>query len=93
MPKYGSTPDIFTYNALINGFSEQGRLDDARKILSTMSCKPDAVSYNSALKGLCRAERWKEAEEVVAEMLRKKCPPNEVTFKYANRLFIPNRVT
>uniref|UniRef100_A0A453GMW1 Pentatricopeptide repeat-containing protein n=1 Tax=Aegilops tauschii subsp. strangulata TaxID=200361 RepID=A0A453GMW1_AEGTS len=50
MPKYGSTPDIFTYNALINGFSEQGRLYDADKLLSTMPCKPDTVSYNSTLK-------------------------------------------
>ncbi len=91
MPNYGSTPDIFTYNALINGFSEQGRLDDALKLLSTMSCKPDAISYNSTLKGLCRAERWQDAEELVAEMLRNKCTPNEVTFKYANHLLMPNR--
>uniref|UniRef100_A0A8I6XUR1 Pentatricopeptide repeat-containing protein n=1 Tax=Hordeum vulgare subsp. vulgare TaxID=112509 RepID=A0A8I6XUR1_HORVV len=93
MPKYGSTTNIFTYNSLINGFSEQGHLNDARKLLSTMSWKPGAISYNSTLKGSHRAEQWMEAEEVVAEMLRKKCPLKEITFNYANLLFIPNRVT
>jgi pentatricopeptide repeat protein len=88
MPKYGITPDIFTYNTLINGYSEQGCLDDALKFLSTMPCEPDTISYNSVLKGLCRAQRWKDAEKLVTEMLRKNCTPNEVTFKYANQLFI-----
>jgi len=91
IPKYGITPDIFTYNALMNGFSEQGRLNDALKLLNTMCCEPDTISYNSVLKGLCRAERWKDAEKLATEMLRKGCIPNEVTFKYANQLFMSNR--
>ncbi|KAJ1256409.1 hypothetical protein BS78_K034000 [Paspalum vaginatum] len=91
MPNYGITPDVFTYNALINGFSEQGHLDDALKLLSSMSCEPDTISYNSILKGLCRVHRWNDADKLVTEMLRKNCTPNEVTFKYANQLFMSNR--
>ncbi|TVU30087.1 hypothetical protein EJB05_21693, partial [Eragrostis curvula] len=80
MPKYNCTPNIIIYNTLINGLSEQGRVDDALKVLNNMPCKADTICYSAALKGLCRAERWEDAGELVLEMIRKNCPPDEVTF-------------
>ncbi|KAJ1279063.1 hypothetical protein BS78_04G126500, partial [Paspalum vaginatum] len=78
MPKYNCMPNVIIYSTLINGLSEQDSVDDALKLLNNMPCKADTICYSAALKGLCRAERWEDTGEL--EMIRKNCPPDEVTF-------------
>ncbi|CAD6251040.1 unnamed protein product [Miscanthus lutarioriparius] len=80
MTKFGCSPDIIMYNSLINGFSENGSVDDALELFKNLSCKRNVVTYNYMLKGLCRAERWEDAGKLVAEMVKDECLLNEVTF-------------
>jgi leucine-rich PPR motif-containing protein len=80
MPKYSCMPNVIIYSTLINGLSEQDCVDDALKLLNNMPCKADTICYSSALKGLCRAEQWEDVGELILEMIRKNCSPDEVTF-------------
>ncbi|CAL5022085.1 unnamed protein product [Urochloa decumbens] len=92
MPQYGCTPDVIIYSTLVNGFSEHGRVDKALELFNTMLCKPNTVCYNAALKGLCIAGRWEEVGELIAEMVRKDCPPNDATFSTLINTLCQNRV-
>ncbi|MEL1737604.1 hypothetical protein, partial [Acinetobacter baumannii] len=47
LEKFGQ-PDVFAYNALINGFCKVNRIDDSTKVLDRMRSKgfsPDTVTY------------------------------------------------
>jgi leucine-rich PPR motif-containing protein len=84
MHKYKCTPNIVIYSSLINGFSEQDRVEDALDLLRRIPCEPDTICYSAALKGLCRAKRWDDARELIDEMIRKQWPPDEATFSMLN---------
>ncbi|KFK42357.1 hypothetical protein AALP_AA2G245700 [Arabis alpina] len=60
----GNSPDIVTYNVLINGFCKEGNIDGAIKLLSVLQLKglsPDSVTYNTLINGLHRVGREEEA--------------------------------
>uniref|UniRef100_A0A0E0KZK5 Pentacotripeptide-repeat region of PRORP domain-containing protein n=1 Tax=Oryza punctata TaxID=4537 RepID=A0A0E0KZK5_ORYPU len=82
--------NVVTYTALIDGYCRSGRLDDALRLIASMPVAPDAYTYSIVLKGLCIAKKWEEAEELMAEMIRNRCPPNEVTFATQIRSFCQN---
>ncbi|CAA7062110.1 unnamed protein product [Microthlaspi erraticum] len=59
-----SSPDIKTYNVLINGFCREGDIDGALKLLKVLQLKglsPDSVTYNTLINGLHRVGREEEA--------------------------------
>ncbi|CAN7041787.1 unnamed protein product [Brassica rapa subsp. trilocularis] len=60
----GNSPDIVTYNVLINGFCKAGDIDGALKLLNVLQLKglsPDSVTYNTLINGLHRVGREEEA--------------------------------
>lgn len=60
----GNSPDIVTYNVLINGFCKAGNIDGALKLLNVLQLKglsPDSVTYNTLINGLHRVGREEEA--------------------------------
>ncbi|XP_039789596.1 pentatricopeptide repeat-containing protein At1g09900-like [Panicum virgatum] len=80
MSKCGCMRGVIVYNEIISCLAELGRVEEALDLFNSMPCKPDIFSYNAAIKGLCRGEHWEDAGKLITEMVRKDCPPDEVTF-------------
>ena len=89
--KASGAANVVTYTALINGYCRSGRLADALSLIASMPVAPDTYTYNTVLKGLCGAKQWEEADELMEEMIRNDCHPNEVTFATQIRSFCQNR--
>ncbi|CAJ2641917.1 unnamed protein product [Trifolium pratense] len=54
------TPNVLTYNILINGYCKNKRIDEAMVLLSEMHGKnlaPDTLTYNSLIDALCKCVR------------------------------------
>ncbi|GAB2262699.1 hypothetical protein Droror1_Dr00003696 [Drosera rotundifolia] len=70
-------PDVVTYNTLLKGLCDSGKLDKALEVFDRMKVAPDVVNYSTLLKGLCDSGRMDKALEVFDGM---KVAPNEVTY-------------
>ncbi|KAK1312001.1 Pentatricopeptide repeat-containing protein [Acorus calamus] len=57
----GLTPNVFTYNAYINGLCKKGDIDGARDMLACMvkaGCEADVVTYNTIVAACGRPGIW-----------------------------------
>jgi pentatricopeptide repeat protein len=57
MPKLGCTPDLISYNTLIDGICKIREIEEAEALLDSMVSKglhPDIISYTTLVDGLCK---------------------------------------
>ncbi|XP_021771487.1 putative pentatricopeptide repeat-containing protein At1g12700, mitochondrial [Chenopodium quinoa] len=79
----GITPDVVTFNTLIDGSCKANRLTLARQLFIDMQAHgvtPDVVSYSSLLDGLCKCKRLDEAVALLEDMEDKGIKPDTVTY-------------
>ncbi|XP_026378048.1 pentatricopeptide repeat-containing protein At5g41170, mitochondrial-like [Papaver somniferum] len=89
MLKWNCTPDVVSYNAIIDIICKGGLLDQALYLFSGMlrdlNVVPDVVAYNILIKEFGNLGRIKEAnklfDEMHDEMMDLGISPNTVTFK------------
>ncbi|KAF8379903.1 hypothetical protein HHK36_027368 [Tetracentron sinense] len=82
---FGVTPDTYTFNILIRGFSMNSMVDEGFRFFKEMSrfgCDPDIVTYNTLVDGLCRAGKVRIAHNLLKGMHKKSADtnPNVVTY-------------
>lgn len=71
MERNGISPDIVSYNTLVNGLSKAKRLEDAMHLQVEMveaNCLPNVVTYTSLMDGLCKDGRVDEAMGLLDDM-------------------------
>ncbi|KAE9453067.1 hypothetical protein C3L33_15039, partial [Rhododendron williamsianum] len=91
MQDRGITPNTVVYGILINGMCEAGKIEDARKLFSSISAKglkPNVKTYTALIGGLCKEALLDEAEELLLQMEGDGCPPNDVTYNIVVRAFL-----
>ncbi|CAO2194919.1 unnamed protein product [Urochloa humidicola] len=83
MEKCGLTPDGISFNRLLNGFYNNGRFDDAEKVLEMMkerNVEPNTKSYNAKLRGLVAQGRIEDAAAVIEAMQKDGPKPDSVSY-------------
>ncbi|CAD6229562.1 unnamed protein product [Miscanthus lutarioriparius] len=83
MEKCGLTPDMVSFNSLLNGFYNNGRFDKAEKIWEMMkerNLQPNAKSYNAKLRGLVAEGRMEDAVAVIERMQKEGSKPDSVSY-------------
>ncbi|EXB52180.1 hypothetical protein L484_004281 [Morus notabilis] len=67
------TPDVCTYNILINAWCKRGCLDDAWKVFDEMrwnGVRPNAVTFGTLVHGFCANFKLDEALKLKEDMIR-----------------------
>ncbi|KAB2036882.1 hypothetical protein ES319_D03G033300v1 [Gossypium barbadense] len=78
-------PDMMTYFAMIKGFCNAGRLEEACELFQAMKGQgfsPNAVTYSVLLEGICKYRSTEKALELLGEMEKAggNCSPNVITY-------------
>ncbi|GER36897.1 pentatricopeptide (PPR) repeat-containing protein [Striga asiatica] len=77
-------PNVACYNALMNGFCLQGRMDKARNVFdslcSSKNCAPDVITYDTLINGYCRKMKMDDAMVIFREMPHKGIKPDVVNY-------------
>nr|GLL49850.1 pentatricopeptide repeat-containing protein At1g62914, mitochondrial-like [Ipomoea trifida] len=76
-------PDVVTYNALVEGYCLQGRMDEVRKVFGRMvesGIQPDVMTYNTLINGYCKIKEVDEARKVFGRMVESGIQPNVMTY-------------
>ncbi|KAL5203187.1 hypothetical protein ABZP36_014139 [Zizania latifolia] len=71
------------YTALLYWWCRQGKLDEAKHVLTRMKAvgvAPDVVVFNTLLAGFIADGRFEDAFELTREMEQHGCPPNAVSY-------------
>ncbi|KAK7286770.1 hypothetical protein RJT34_21998 [Clitoria ternatea] len=71
MSLHGLCSDLITYMAIVEGFCDTGRAEDAYSVLKVMrmhGCEPNLVVWSAALDGLCKCGSMERALELLDEM-------------------------
>ncbi|KAJ8480486.1 hypothetical protein OPV22_024213 [Ensete ventricosum] len=84
----GCSPDIWTYNIIINGLCKMGNVSDATVVLNDVIAKgylPDVFTFNTLIDGYCKRLQLDKALEIVDrmwthEMVKRGCHPNIITY-------------
>ncbi|KAI3942920.1 hypothetical protein MKW92_046066 [Papaver armeniacum] len=75
----GIKPNIFTYNALINGFIKMGKFEEVNEILELIDnegLSKNVTTYTLLINKFITEGNVEEAEKVFAEMLERKIEPD-----------------
>ncbi|KAH1243748.1 Pentatricopeptide repeat-containing protein [Glycine max] len=78
--KVGLSPNIVTYNILINGFCDVGKIDTAVRLfnqLKSNGLSPTLVTYNTLIAGYSKVENLAGALDLVKEMEERCIPPSK----------------
>ena len=87
---YGMDPSPGNYGCLVDLFTQNGFLEDAKHVIETMPFPPLPAIWRSLLNG-CRIHGNKELGEWAAEKLLQLVPENDEAYVYCQR-FILKRV-
>merc|ERR1719331_2512555 len=72
MVAQGIEPNLITYSAILKGYCQENRLDEAFKLvedmMKTTSFKPDEIMYNTLLDGCARQGLFDRGMQVLREM-------------------------
>ncbi|KAG8365939.1 hypothetical protein BUALT_Bualt17G0024100 [Buddleja alternifolia] len=77
------SPNIYTFNTMINAFCKLGNVGEAEMYLSMIlqaGLKPDSHTYTSFILGHCRRKDVDSANHVFVSMPQKGCRRNEVSY-------------
>ncbi|KAG4929241.1 hypothetical protein JHK82_046304 [Glycine max] len=81
--KVGLSPNIVTYNILINGFCDVGKMDTAVRLfnqLKSSGLSPTLVTYNTLIAGYSKVENLAGALDLVKEMEERCIARSKVTY-------------
>ncbi|KAJ1700046.1 hypothetical protein LUZ63_008558 [Rhynchospora breviuscula] len=84
MPRMGCTPDLISYNTLIDGMCRTGNtrvgLDLCRRMATQGSCcEPDVVTYTTLIRGFCQEGDIGMAVKTFEEMVAGGLKPTVIT--------------
>ncbi|KAK3229355.1 hypothetical protein Dsin_001236 [Dipteronia sinensis] len=88
----GIDPDVVTYNTLINGYCNNGIVDEALKVKTIMEWKdfePNVVTYNTISSCLCKLKLYEEVKTWLFAMIKRGFTPN-VAMKNTNTVNLPS---
>ncbi|KAJ3685924.1 hypothetical protein LUZ61_015088 [Rhynchospora tenuis] len=80
----GFSPDVVTYNTILNGYCKKRRLNAAFHLFDVMPLRgiePNLVSYTILIGGLCRDERLKDARKLFDNMCKRGIGPDSHVYK------------
>jgi pentatricopeptide repeat protein len=80
----GFKPSLLTYNSLISGLCENGKLQEAGQVWDDMverRYEPNAVTYEALIKGFCKTGKPSEGAAVFTEMVTKGCTPSKFIYQ------------
>lgn len=83
MHRTGLSPDIITYNTLINGYCKAYDMVSADDLVERMQFggwMPDITTYNIRMHGLCSSRRTTQAMTMLDELVSAGIIPNSVTY-------------
>jgi pentatricopeptide repeat protein len=79
----GFSPDIVTYNSLINGLCKRGRIQEALNLFEKLQAEgiqPDSITYNTLICWLCREGAFDDACFLLYRGVENGFVPNDVTW-------------
>lgn len=77
------SPDIFTYQEVINGLCKRNMKHEGFRIFNDLKDRgysPDRVMYSTMIHGLCKMKWLGDARKLWFEMIQKGIIPNEYTY-------------
>ncbi|MBA0765839.1 hypothetical protein Gotri_014960 [Gossypium trilobum] len=85
-------PDMRTYFAMVKGFCNAGRLEEACELFQAMKGQgfsPNVVAYFMLLEGICKHMSTRKALELLGEMDKagRNCSPNVITYTFVIKSF------
>lgn len=90
MVSQGIEPNLITYSAILKGYCQENRLDDAfelmQEMVSTTRFKPDEIMYNSLLDGCARQGLYQRAMPLLADMESAGVNPSNFTLSVLVKL-------
>mmetsp|Transcript_141739 Transcript_141739/g.246770 ORF Transcript_141739/g.246770 Transcript_141739/m.246770 type:complete len:688 (-) Transcript_141739:158-2221(-) len=90
MVAQGIEPNIITYSAILKGYCQANRLDEAFQLMAQMmqttDLRPDEIMYNTLLDGCARQGLYDKGMQVLAEMQQVGVPPTNFTLSVLVKL-------
>ncbi|KAJ4868205.1 Putative pentatricopeptide repeat-containing protein [Raphanus sativus] len=89
MREKGLSPDVYAYNAVIQGFCRMRKVMKGEELFKTMlrvGLKPDNYTYTTLIKALSERGRESEAREMFSLMERHECVPDSYTKRLVEEL-------
>uniref|UniRef100_A0A0A9CRC4 Pentatricopeptide repeat-containing protein n=1 Tax=Arundo donax TaxID=35708 RepID=A0A0A9CRC4_ARUDO len=89
--KKNCSPNLVTYNTLMDGFYEIGSIDKAASLWTAIldnGLKPDIITYNTRIKGLCSCNRTPEGVLLLDEVIATGIIPTVITWNILVRAVI-----
>ncbi|MBA0738671.1 hypothetical protein Gogos_012001 [Gossypium gossypioides] len=85
-------PDMRTYFAMIKGFCNASRLEEACELFQAMKGQgfsPNVMAYSVLLEGICKHRSTRKALELLGEMDKtgRNCSPNVITYTFVIKSF------
>lgn len=83
MLREGCTPNVVTYNTLIDVYGKTGQWQEALRVIETMNAsntKPVTRTYNTLMIACNTSGQWQEALSVYNDMVRRGHQPNTTTY-------------
>jgi pentatricopeptide repeat protein len=83
MLRKGCTPNVVTYNTLIDVYGKTGQWGEALRVIDTMNAsntRPVTRTYNTLMIACNTSGQWQEALNVYADMVRRGHAPNTTTY-------------
>ncbi|PPD69638.1 hypothetical protein GOBAR_DD33477 [Gossypium barbadense] len=85
-------PDMRTYFAMVKGFCNAGRLEEACELFQAMKGQgfsPNVVAYFMLLEGICKHMSTRKELELLGEMDKagRNCSPNVITYTFVIKSF------
>ncbi|XP_057444920.1 pentatricopeptide repeat-containing protein At4g31850, chloroplastic-like [Lotus japonicus] len=84
MTEKSVVPNLVSFNAVVQGLCEEGRIEEAQKVVEEMNRKglaPDENTYMSLFELLCDKRKVDKARKVLSEMIDTGFSPSVATYK------------
>mmetsp|Transcript_82371 Transcript_82371/g.150758 ORF Transcript_82371/g.150758 Transcript_82371/m.150758 type:complete len:675 (-) Transcript_82371:31-2055(-) len=90
MVAQGIEPNLITYSAILKGYCQANRLDEAFQLMSQMmqttELRPDEIMYNTLLDGCARQGLYDKGMALLEEMQQAGVPPTNFTLSVLVKL-------
>ncbi|KAJ8452439.1 hypothetical protein Cgig2_000028 [Carnegiea gigantea] len=87
-------PDVFAYNAMIEGFCKVNRIDDANQLLNRMRARgysPNIFTYNILIGSLCSRGKLDLSLKLYDKLLKDNCRPTVHTYTILLKAIVNER--